>query len=110
MGASEAPTRLKLSIDQYYRMAEAGMLAPQARVESIDGAIYEMAPLGSLHAALVDQLHRVLLLRLHPRAIVVCRGPTVDGCTSAVRVDRQGRVDTLAFPDEQFDVAALLPE
>lgn len=189
MGAIETPTRLKLSIDQYYRMAEAGVLAPQARVELIDGAIYEMAPLGSLHAALVDQLHRVLLLRLHPRAIVGCQRPvqlsefsepvpditlirpredgyrarhpnasdvlllievadtslrfdskikrtlyaehgvreywTVDakartievcresaggGYKSVVRVDRQGYVNILAFPDEQFDVAELLPD
>jgi Uma2 family endonuclease len=189
MGAIETPTRLKLSIDQYYRMAEAGVLAPQVRVELIDGAIYEMAPLGSLHAALVDQLHRVLLLRLHPRAIVgcqrpvrlfefsepvpdiavirpredgyrarhpdagdvlllievadtslrfdstikralyaghgireywtvdaqartieVCRDPTGDGYTSIERLDRQGRVNMLAFPDEPFDVGVLLPE
>jgi Uma2 family endonuclease len=85
MGAIETPTRLKLSIDQYYRMAEAGVLAPQARVELIDGAIYEMAPIGSLHATLVGRLHRKLLLRLHDRVIVECqRSVRLPDCSEPV--------------------------
>ena len=41
-------------------MAEVGILAPDARVELIDGEIIDMAPPGSSHAGTVDYLLEVL--------------------------------------------------
>ena len=43
--------RHRLTVADYYRMAEVGILAPEARVELIDGEIIDMAPPGSPHAA-----------------------------------------------------------
>ncbi len=39
-------TRHKLSVGEYYRMAEAGILGEDDRVELIDGEIIDMAPIG----------------------------------------------------------------
>lgn len=39
----------RLTVDEYYRMAEVGLLAPDARVELIDGEIVDMPPMGSPH-------------------------------------------------------------
>ena len=41
-------------------MGEAGIFAKDARLELIEGEIYEMSPIGSRHAACVDLLARLL--------------------------------------------------
>ncbi len=43
-------TRHKLNVDDYYRMAETGILKRQDRVELIDGEIIDLAPVSSEHA------------------------------------------------------------
>ena len=48
------------TVDEYYRMAEAGILSENDRVELIDGEVIEMSPIGSRHAACVDRLNRLL--------------------------------------------------
>jgi Uma2 family endonuclease len=53
-----APARHRLSVDAYYRMAEAGILADPHRVELIDGEIFDMAAIGSPHAAITNRLVR----------------------------------------------------
>ena len=51
--ATDFPRRHWLTVDDYYRMAEVGILDPEARVELVDGEIIDMAPPGSRHAATV---------------------------------------------------------
>ena len=48
--------RHRLTVDEYYRMGETGVLAPDARVELINGEIIDMMPPGSRHAAIVTLL------------------------------------------------------
>jgi Uma2 family endonuclease len=63
MGALESPllfTRHRLTVDGYYRMAEAGILPPGQRTELIDGEVIDMAPIGTRHAAMVARLGRLL--------------------------------------------------
>ncbi|WP_116809457.1 Uma2 family endonuclease [Steroidobacter cummioxidans] len=54
----------RLTVDEYYRMAEVGLLAPDARVELIDGEIIDMPPMGSLHGGTGD-----LLIYLFSKAV-----------------------------------------
>jgi Uma2 family endonuclease len=52
-------TRHKLTVDDYYRMAETGVLKLGEHVELIDGEIIDMAPIGSEHAGNTKALNLV---------------------------------------------------
>jgi Uma2 family endonuclease len=65
----------RFSVEQYYRMAELGLLAPEARTELIEGEICDMPPIGSRHAATVSWLHRQLLKAVDDRAVVFEQSP-----------------------------------
>jgi Uma2 family endonuclease len=64
------PTRFKLTVEQYHRMGEVGILRENDRVELIDGELIRMAPSGSLHCGLVARLNRLLVQRAAGRAVV----------------------------------------
>ena len=51
-----APMKHRITVDEYYRMGEAGILRPDQRVELLDGDIYDMNPIGSLHASTVREI------------------------------------------------------
>jgi Uma2 family endonuclease len=63
-------TRRRFSVDDYHRMAEAGILTRRDRVELIDGDVVEMTPIGGPHARCVMYLNEVFVRRLEGRAIV----------------------------------------
>ena len=46
----------RLSLDDYERMADAGILTRESHVELIEGVIVDVAPIGSRHAGVVDQI------------------------------------------------------
>lgn len=82
MGAlDELPllTRHRLTVADYYRMAEAGVLAPGARVELIEGEVIDMAPIGSRHASIVarlaQQCAQVVGFGVGARALVWSQSP-----------------------------------
>src|SRR5213078_2191030 len=50
-------TKHRFSTKEYYRMAETGLLRPDARVELLDGQIIDMSPIGPLHSGLVKWLN-----------------------------------------------------
>ena len=52
------PRPHRLTVDDYYLMAEAGVLSPDDRTELIEGEIIDMAPIGSAHADVVTLLTR----------------------------------------------------
>ncbi len=56
----EAPVRHRFDVDDYYRMAEVGILSRGDRVELIEGGIVDMAPIGSAHAGATDQLSKLV--------------------------------------------------
>lgn len=53
--------RHRLTVEEYFRMAEIGLLAPEARVELIEGEIFDMAPIGNQHGGFTAWLHRRFL-------------------------------------------------
>src|SRR5918997_6720202 len=67
--------RRHFTVDDFYRMLEAGILTEDDRVELIDGEIIEMSPIGSRHASCVMRLNAVLTKRLGDTAIVNVQNP-----------------------------------
>jgi hypothetical protein len=51
----------RFTVEQYHRMAEAGVFHPEERVELIEGIIVEMTPIGLAHRFAVDQLTQLLV-------------------------------------------------
>jgi Uma2 family endonuclease len=67
------------TVDEYHRMAEAGILREDDRVELLDGQIVEMSPIGPGHAACVRQLARLLHDRAGHAILVAVQDPVVLG-------------------------------
>ena len=72
----EVPRRL-FSVEEYHRMAEAGILREKERVELIEGEIVQMAPIGTQHFGCVINVNRLFVARLGDRAVVSPQGPVV---------------------------------
>jgi Uma2 family endonuclease len=81
--ATDPPRRHRLTVADYYRMGEVGILEPDARVELIEGEIIDMAPIGSPHAAAVLQLDHLLQEAVRGKALVLVQNPIVLGDYSA---------------------------
>ncbi len=73
-------------------MAEVGILDPEARVELLDGEIWDMSPIGDPHEACVDRLNMMLV-------------PQVAGA-AIVRVQSSVRISGISVP--QPDLALLV--
>lgn len=70
-----AVQRHRFDTTEYHRMAEAGILSEDARVELVDGEVVEMSPIGSKHQAVVDRLNRMLVGFAGEDYIVRAQGP-----------------------------------
>jgi len=68
--ALEHPRRHAVSAREYLRMGEAGVFAPDARLELIEGEIIEMAPIGPPHASVVAVLNRLFVPQVGDQALV----------------------------------------
>ena len=87
-GTSDLLARHKLTVDNDYRMAEAGILAEDARVALIEGDIIDTAPIGSEHSGTVNWLTNALTQAAGSRAIVTVQNPL--------------RLDQLSEPQPDF--------
>ncbi len=67
--------RHRITVDEYHRMWETGIIAPDARVELIDGEIIDMEYMGPPHAAETAVLNQLLVRAVGDRAIVRCQLP-----------------------------------
>jgi Uma2 family endonuclease len=64
-----APVTKKLfTVDEYYRIYQAGVLNEDDRVELINGEIVYMSPTGTKHATCVDRLAEILTFALQKQA------------------------------------------
>lgn len=71
----ERPPKHRFAVTDVERMFEAGILAPDARVELLDGDVVEMVPIGDPHAAIVDRMARALFARCGDRFVLRVQGP-----------------------------------
>ncbi|MEA2783905.1 MAG: hypothetical protein QOF71_9 [Candidatus Eremiobacteraeota bacterium] len=94
-----------LTVAEYYRMAEAGILAPREPVELLDGQLIAMPPMGPPHGYTVHAVARYFFKRFSELAYVSVQGP--------VALDRwsepQPDVMLSALPMEQYAVAHPTP-
>lgn len=88
------PVPHRFTVHDYHRMAEAGILTEDDRVELIDGEIIEMSPIGNRHMLCVNRLTQMLVLHVGPKAVVSVQNP--------VRLAEDG--------EPQPDIVVLRPE
>jgi Uma2 family endonuclease len=69
------PATHVFTVDEYERMGEVGLFAPDQRLELVAGEIVEMTPIGSPHASTVTRLCRWFDRRVGDRAIVIGQNP-----------------------------------
>ena len=70
-----APAKHRFSVEDYYRMAETGVLRPDARVELLDGEIMDMSPIGPFHGGVVGRLTRLFTIHSKDRWLVWPQNP-----------------------------------
>jgi len=87
------PQKYFFNVDEYYRMAGAGLFSDGPHVELIEGEVIEMSPIGSRHAGCVDDLTSLLVPKVARLAIVRVQGP--------IRIDE--------YSEPQPDIALLKP-
>jgi len=98
--ASTAPDLVqkhRLSVTDYHRMGEAGILREDARVELIEGEVVNMSPIGSTHSGTLNRLVQVFQLAVRQTAIVSVQNPVVLGIYSEPQPDL-----ALLHPREDF--------
>jgi Uma2 family endonuclease len=99
-------TRRRFTVDDYHRMAKAGILHEDDRVELLDGEIIEMAPIGSRHAATVNRMTRRFNERAHGRYIVSVQNPVRLSHHSEPQPD----LLLLRFRDDEYEAAHPGPD
>ena len=67
--------RKVFTIEEYYRLAEVGILTESDHVELINGDIIAMNPINSPHAGMVNRLASILDRKLHKRATITVQNP-----------------------------------
>ena len=86
-------TRRPITVTEYHRMGEVGILGDRDRVELIEGELVAMSPIGSYHHGTVNKLNHALVQAVGERAVVSVQGP--------VRLDE--------FSEPEPDFALLKP-
>ena len=88
--------RRPLTVADYHRMGEVGILTERDRVELIEGELIAMSPIGSEHAGAVNALNRRLVQVVGERGIVAVQNPV--------------RLDDLSEPQPDFAVLKPRPD
>jgi len=71
------PHPYRWSVQEFHQLAEKGIFNEDDRIELIEGALLEMAPIGSDHAGHVKQLNRLFNQRLADKVIVSVQDPVI---------------------------------
>ncbi len=90
MGAEPEKPLLKkyrLTVEDYHRVGETGILSEDTRVELLYGEIIERSPINSPHAGMVNKLNRLLNQLLGAQFIISVQDPIVLGPDSEPEPD-----------------------
>ena len=88
--SGSAAAKHRFSVLDFLRMAAAGILNEDDRVELIEGELFDMAPIGSKHASIVDLLVEILTLGAKGRLLV-----RYSGTEPKLRVMTEGEDESL---------------
>jgi Uma2 family endonuclease len=69
--------RHAFTVEEWHHMGDTGLFGEDARMELLDGAVIEMAPIGSRHGGCVNYLARALIMAAGDRAVVAIQNPVV---------------------------------
>jgi len=72
---AQATQEFLLTIDDYYKMGEVGIIPHDARVELINGKIRYMSPINSPHAYVTGECDHELQSQLKDTAVIRCQSP-----------------------------------
>lgn len=64
-----------LTVQDYHRMVELGILAADERVELLEGQLFKMAAKGTAHSAAITRIERVLLRQLAGQVLLRLQDP-----------------------------------
>lgn len=99
----DAPAKHRLSVADFLRMAKAGILNEDDRIELIAGELIDMAPIGSRHVSVVGVLGEMLTLAIHGKAFVLVQSPVV------LQDDSQPQPDIVLLQPREDRYASSLP-
>lgn len=104
---TDAPGKRLFTRKEYHAMAEAGIFAPEERLELLGGEIIVMSPMGDRHSSCITRVNRVFAgLNIANQAIVSVQSPVVASPTSEPEPD----VALLAFRDDLYDFGKPRPQ
>ena len=104
--AVAVPRRWKFTVDEFQRMAEAGILHDDDRVELLEGELFAMPPNGDWHNGSVNASNWRLGTRLGNRAVVQVQGALRLSPHSAPQPD----ILVLRFREDFYRSALPRPE
>jgi Uma2 family endonuclease len=85
--AQQGPTRHRITVQEFFRMGEIGVFEPEARIELIDGELFDMPPIGPPHASRTKRVSRLLHRGVGDSAIVSTQDPIILGDLNAPQPD-----------------------
>ena len=68
-------TQHRFSVKDYYRMAETGVLRPDARVELLNGRIIDISPIGPFHGGVTKYLNQLFSAAANGRWLTQVQDP-----------------------------------
>ncbi len=68
-------TKRLFTVDEFYRMADAGIFAEGDRVELIEGEIIQMSPIGHRHMVCVNRANDLFVSALKGKALISIQNP-----------------------------------
>ena len=96
LAANPWVTRRPITVTEYHRMGEVGILGDRDRVELIEGELVAMSPIGSYHHGTVISLTQGLVRAVGDRAMVSVQGPV--------------RLDDFSEPEPDFALLKPRPD